>query len=396
MQRTETLTGRLAINYIDGYQSQEAYKMAALTLTSPNSSLHDVMMTSLDDNITINHSGSLYSPSNNNAARIFFDKANIEKLREIALTHGFVPLFARTFFDQPGNTFIKYDKKNIPIAVFNFGIKEKEMAIRSLIGIEKDVRELEDDIKPFLYFRGSRNGQLRMVTGFDFYGGAESRNEILDETYQQATDSFYPWMTQSLDSYFDDFLKSPLPVLVLIGLPRTGKSTLVRTLAARRKASLYAAYDEHVFRHKNFIEGYMEIVNQKRLYGNPQAEIMVVEDADNYILARTEGNGSMAKILNTTQGIADATGVKMIFSTNLETLERIDPALLGPGRCFDIMNFGKLTPEQASRVRKDMNLPEIDFTNFEATSFVLGEVINSESMTNGSKLVKPRFGNVIL
>jgi ATP-dependent 26S proteasome regulatory subunit len=37
----------------------------------------------------------------------------------------------------------------------------------------------------------------------------------------------------------------------------------------------------------------------------------------------------------------------MIFSTNLPSIKDIDPALVRPGRCYDILNFAELNQEQA-------------------------------------------------
>ena len=40
-------------------------------------------------------------------------------------------------------------------------------------------------------------------------------------------------------------------------------------------------------------------------------------------------------------------GKKLIFSTNLPSISDIDPALIRPGRCFDILSFNLLKREDA-------------------------------------------------
>ena len=40
-------------------------------------------------------------------------------------------------------------------------------------------------------------------------------------------------------------------------------------------------------------------------------------------------------------------GKKLIFSTNLEDPADVDPALLRPGRCFDVLRFALLDAAQA-------------------------------------------------
>jgi ATP-dependent 26S proteasome regulatory subunit len=55
----------------------------------------------------------------------------------------------------------------------------------------------------------------------------------------------------------------------------------------------------------------------------------------------------MHRFLNVGDGLVTTRGKKMIFSTNLPSVRDIDPALIRPGRCFDILNFDSLTKEQA-------------------------------------------------
>jgi hypothetical protein len=56
----------------------------------------------------------------------------------------------------------------------------------------------------------------------------------------------------------------------------------------------------------------------------------------------------MHKFLNVGDGLVTAANKKMIFSTNLPSIKDIDPALIRPGRCFDIVHFDTLTQEQAT------------------------------------------------
>jgi ATP-dependent 26S proteasome regulatory subunit len=41
---------------------------------------------------------------------------------------------------------------------------------------------------------------------------------------------------------------------------------------------------------------------------------------------------------------------KLIFSTNLPSISDIDPALIRPGRCYDIIHFDELNQEQAEKL----------------------------------------------
>ena len=44
----------------------------------------------------------------------------------------------------------------------------------------------------------------------------------------------------------------------------------------------------------------------------------------------------------------------MVFSTNLPSISDIDPALVRPGRCYDILKFEELNQTQAEALAKKM------------------------------------------
>jgi hypothetical protein len=73
---------------------------------------------------------------------------------------------------------------------------------------------------------------------------------------------------------------------------------------------------------------------------------MVIEDADNLIGSRENGNKLIPRFLNTAEGLVKIDGKKMIFTTNLESVRNIDSALVRPGRCFDVMKTRLLTHKE--------------------------------------------------
>ena len=83
---------------------------------------------------------------------------------------------------------------------------------------------------------------------------------------------------------------------------------------------------------------------------------MVIEDADEFLRSRTEGNVTMHKFLNVGDGLVTTKGKKMIFSTNLPSINDIDSALIRPGRCFDILAFAPLTQDQAETASKSLGI----------------------------------------
>ena len=170
-------------------------------------------------------------------------------------------------------------------------------------------------------------------------------------------DEMYPWLgKETLTEYYDRFMHSEASILLLIGPPGTGKTTFIRGLLQHTEESAIVTYDaailskDHLF--ADFIEG--------------DRNVMVIEDADNFLGARTDGNDMMHKFLNVGDGLVTTKNKKLIFSTNLPSVKDIDPALIRPGRCFDIVNFAPLDNEQAIKLAKKIGI-SIDETKSQYT-----------------------------
>lgn len=185
----------------------------------------------------------------------------------------------------------------------------------------------------------------------------------------------YPFLnTDSLEQFYDSYMNSSASILVLIGPPGTGKTTFIRGLLQHTESSAMVTYDPAIlakdYMFAQFLDG--------------DRNILVLEDADNFLNARSEGNDIMHKFLNVGDGLITMKNKKIIFSTNLPSLNSVDPALIRPGRCFDVIKFNLLEYNQAKKLANKLN---INF-NGENTnkSYSLAEIFHKQ--LQGAKVEK--------
>lgn len=88
--------------------------------------------------------------------------------------------------------------------------------------------------------------------------------------------------------------------------------------------------------------------------------LAVVEDADLLLRPREAGNPYMQQLLNETDGANSNELRKVVFTTNQSSLDNIDPALYRDGRCFGVIDFRNLTPEEAVIARKVAGRPDFE------------------------------------
>lgn len=155
----------------------------------------------------------------------------------------------------------------------------------------------------------------------------------------------FPWIKKPISEYINHFNNSPANVLILIGIPGTGKTTLIKNILTScdvgQESVAMVTYDEELLYHDVFFCTFM---------GSDSIQYMVIEDADNLLSSRTEGNNLMRKFLNIGDGLTTVQNKKIIFSTNLPNVHDIDNALLRPGRCFDVLQFRALNYEESQAV----------------------------------------------
>jgi ATPase family associated with various cellular activities (AAA) len=148
--------------------------------------------------------------------------------------------------------------------------------------------------------------------------------------------------------FLDKYLKSKATVLILSGPPGTGKTTMLRHLISDFNLDTQITYDEDLLKNDSVIQGF--------LFGN--SDLMIIEDADHIIGSRElELNALMTRFLNMSDGLIKMPNKKIVFTTNIMDFNKIDSALLRPGRCYDILHTRKLSYVEACNAARVAELP---------------------------------------
>ena len=158
---------------------------------------------------------------------------------------------------------------------------------------------------------------------------------------------------------------------VILGENGTGKTTFIRGLLDYAKTSAIVTYDPDILSKDGFFADFLE---------DDDASIVVLEDSDAFLSARTEGNTMMHRFLNVSNGLVTSKGKKMIFSTNLPSIRDIDSALIRPGRCFDIVTFEPLAVDQAQTLAKALGVElPVRPRGKEMQKYSIAEVFNEQT-----------------
>lgn len=217
-------------------------------------------------------------------------------------------------------------------------------------GYRHQLTNLNSFLKPYISIEPV---STTYICGFGDNGPIVDSREINLEV-NSAHASFYPQLKQyfkgdnnPLHALATEFDKNKANLLFLIGTPGTGKSTLIRYLCgALRHRPIVQFAGEKTIQNVAF-DAYIATL--------PKNSLVIIEDADNIVGKRADGNHSMSMLLNEIDGVASK-GIKFIISTNLATIRDVDDALLRPGRLAYSIEFRDLEVEELEEVAKDLDI----------------------------------------
>lgn len=141
-------------------------------------------------------------------------------------------------------------------------------------------------------------------------------------------------------------------IVLLHGLPGTGKTTYLRYLVGKIKKRV-------LFLSPTVAENLMSPEFVELLINNPDT-VVIIEDAENIIMDRKFSNSSsVSNLLNISDGLlADFLNVQIICTFN-NSLTLVDSALMRKGRLIAKYQFGKLSIEKAQRLSNHLGLTQV-------------------------------------
>lgn len=188
-------------------------------------------------------------------------------------------------------------------------------------------------------------------------------------------DEHYPYLKGGVNSFIQEYLSSNSTIMILYGPPGTGKTSFIRHMLFSNKLKGIVTYDEKVLDNEMVFCNFM-VSNEH--------DIMIIEDADTMMNSRErDHNRIMNRFLNVSDGIIKFPNKKIIFTSNSTNLDKVDDALVRPGRCFAAIEFRKLSPDEAATVASISKLPNRDWA--EKQEWSLTEVYNNDTSISVEK-----------
>ena len=222
----------------------------------------------------------------------------------------------------------------------------------------KEVFDLIDKIETT-----EKKASIEFVTGVSQNGINTTSREIKLVDHEDILSNYNDDLP---DKELIDFLRSnDSGLVVLRGLPGTGKSFYIRSLINHLRDKKFVAMD---------VSDFGLITQNKVALTNFKERILIIEDCEELLKDRNRShfNTSISALLNMTDGLfGDFLNFKIICTFNAD-LSSIDTALLRKGRIKVLYEFKELSQEKADALRKKLGKKG-------GTSNILCDIYNEDS-----------------
>ena len=245
--------------------------------------------------------------------------------------------FGATFLLLTNGCMLEFDNWYCEI----FHSSEQEQFIDACTQMVKPFkqRQRREPLEINLIVRGNNNLQLKAM---------EIKRTKLD------IDLFYEDDFAATDELIRKRLntKKDKGIVLLHGLPGTGKTTYLRYLVGKIKKRV-------LFLSPTVAENLMSPDFVQLLIDNPDT-VVIIEDAEHIIMDRKFSNSSsVSNLLNISDGLlADFLNVQLICTFN-NSLTMVDSALMRKGRLIAKYEFGKLSIAKAQRLSNHLGLTQV-------------------------------------
>ncbi len=111
-------------------------------------------------------------------------------------------------------------------------------------------------------------------------------------------DEYYPFIKQGVNNFITEFMASKAPVMLLIGDPGTGKTSLLRHMITKLNIHAAFTYEQELYKDDRFFMSCLV---------DSDTDMLILEDSDALLVDReAEGNKVMSKLLNVSDGTTTA------------------------------------------------------------------------------------------